>query len=216
MNAFHALLGAAVLIANGGAAVDGLILRRAEERFWRLSGAGLAALALQLATGFFVLTSTSSELGFAHFLLPAGALAAILYARSRTGDNRLRLAALAALVAFVASGVAFATGLSAGEGSEAAHADHAHLVDAAYRFADSPEAMPMGQVPCYCGCGAMGHENLRDCFRDDHAVNCNVCLDEAHDVERMVAKGRTVGEIRQAIDRAYGDKGPPTPTRWED
>ena len=26
------------------------------------------------------------------------------------------------------------------------------------------------QLPCFCGCEAVGHENLLDCFVDEHAV----------------------------------------------
>lgn len=26
------------------------------------------------------------------------------------------------------------------------------------------------QIPCFCGCEAVGHENLLDCFVDKHAV----------------------------------------------
>ncbi len=28
----------------------------------------------------------------------------------------------------------------------------------------------LAQIPCFCGCEAVGHENLLDCFVDDHGV----------------------------------------------
>jgi hypothetical protein len=38
-----------------------------------------------------------------------------------------------------------------------------------YRIAkEIPEVL--AQIPCFCGCEALGHENLLDCFVDRHAV----------------------------------------------
>ncbi|HLF41290.1 MAG TPA: hypothetical protein VI854_07430 [Acidimicrobiia bacterium] len=111
---FHALVGVAVLVTNGGAAVCGLVPRWDEEQFWRLSGAGLATLGLQVASGFFALTSTTAELGVVHFVLPLAALAGIVLARSSDSDRRARVAAVAALGAFVAASAALVTGLSGG------------------------------------------------------------------------------------------------------
>ena len=28
----------------------------------------------------------------------------------------------------------------------------------------------LAQIPCFCGCDAVGHENLLDCFIDEHGV----------------------------------------------
>jgi hypothetical protein len=28
----------------------------------------------------------------------------------------------------------------------------------------------LAQIPCFCGCEAVGHESLLDCFVDEHAV----------------------------------------------
>ena len=28
----------------------------------------------------------------------------------------------------------------------------------------------LAQLPCFCGCEAVGHDNLLDCFVDDHGV----------------------------------------------
>jgi hypothetical protein len=38
-----------------------------------------------------------------------------------------------------------------------------------YRVArEIPEIL--AQIPCFCGCEAVGHESLLDCFVDEHAV----------------------------------------------
>lgn len=38
-----------------------------------------------------------------------------------------------------------------------------------YRIAkEIPEVL--AQIPCFCGCEALGHENLLDCFVDRHAI----------------------------------------------
>jgi Protein of unknown function with PCYCGC motif len=38
-----------------------------------------------------------------------------------------------------------------------------------YRIAkEIPEIL--AQLPCFCGCEAFGHENLLDCFVDEHGV----------------------------------------------
>jgi hypothetical protein len=40
------------------------------------------------------------------------------------------------------------------------------VVQEAYRFAiANPEVL--SQIPCYCGCGAMGHESDLDCFIEE-------------------------------------------------
>ena len=42
-------------------------------------------------------------------------------------------------------------------------------VQDAYRFAFANKEL-LEQVPCYCGCVAMGHESNYDCYVDDHAL----------------------------------------------
>src|SRR5512135_1649452 len=57
----------------------------------------------------------------------------------------------------------------------------------AYQFAvANPETMK--QIPCYCGCGAMGHTSNYSCYVqrvetsgsvtfDAHALGCSICVD---------------------------------------
>ena len=59
-------------------------------------------------------------------------------------------------------------------------------VRAAYQFAvTNPDALK--NVPCYCGCGAMGHTSNLSCYIkdgkadgqvvfDEHALGCSLCV----------------------------------------
>lgn len=93
----------------------------------------------------------------------------------------------------------------------------------AYRFAAAnPEATK--NVPCFCGCGPLGHANNYDCYIrditadgkiifDDHALGCTICVDITQDVLRMTGEGRAPPQIRQAIINAYSRYGPSNQTR---
>lgn len=93
----------------------------------------------------------------------------------------------------------------------------------AYRFALA-NAQALETVPCYCGCGSMGHTNNLDCFLqndskeggapifDQHAAGCGICVDIAQDVKRMTAEGQSPSAIRQYVDATYGSFGPATDT----
>ncbi|RFU63753.1 PCYCGC motif-containing (lipo)protein [Peribacillus glennii] len=81
------------------------------------------------------------------------------------------------------------------------------------------------KIPCYCGCGEeAGHKNNYDCFVfenkkdgkvvwDDHGTKCGVCLQIAAQSVIDLQNGKSVKEIRDAIDKKY-EKGfaKPTPT----
>lgn len=92
-------------------------------------------------------------------------------------------------------------------------------VVAAYEFVDR-HAELVSHIPCYCGCGkSLGHGSLRDCYlkRDGsgyeaHASVCYVCLEEAGDIEQLVAAGEGLSAIRAWIDKEYSRFGPPTST----
>jgi hypothetical protein len=95
-------------------------------------------------------------------------------------------------------------------------------VQDAYRFAiANPEAMT--KIPCYCGCGNMGHENARDCFIkdvlpngaiefDNHAAGCGICVDITHDVMRLTRQGQPLKTIRAYVDTQYRQFAAPTNT----
>jgi hypothetical protein len=92
----------------------------------------------------------------------------------------------------------------------------------AYQFAvANPHALET--VPCYCGCGAMGHKSNLMCFVsevntdgtvkfDSHAAGCGICVDIAQDVMRLMNEGRTPKEIRTYVDATYSSFGPSTDT----
>lgn len=59
-------------------------------------------------------------------------------------------------------------------------------------------------IYCYCGCERnMGHYSLLDCYKSDHAAGCDVCLSEGALVYRMHKEGKTLDQIRSAVDAAY-------------
>lgn len=88
----------------------------------------------------------------------------------------------------------------------------------AYQFAvANPE--PLKNVPCFCGCGAVGHKSNYDCFIQDapangkiifdqHALGCSICVDIARDVLRMTREGRAPPAIHTAIVNTYSRFGP--------
>lgn len=76
------------------------------------------------------------------------------------------------------------------------------------------------QVTCYCGCESFAdHAGLSDCFVDPvtsdwdlHAAGCGVCLDEAAEVRRLLARGHEPGEIAEVIDAQFGPAASPAAT----
>ena len=91
-------------------------------------------------------------------------------------------------------------------------------VQEAYRFAAAnPEVLT--QIPCYCGCGAMGHTSNYACYvsgaNDDgslafdaHALGCSICVDITQDTMRLLQDGKSVPEIRAYVDQTYAQYGP--------
>lgn len=89
----------------------------------------------------------------------------------------------------------------------------------AYQFAvANPDALR--NVPCYCGCGAMGHTSNYSCYVkeskadgtvvvDGHALGCSLCVDITQDVMRSTHDGRAPPEIRASIVSTYSQFGPP-------
>ena len=89
----------------------------------------------------------------------------------------------------------------------------------AYQFAvANPSALQ--NVPCYCGCGAMGHTSNYSCYVknvnadgkvvfDQHALGCSLCVDIAQDVMRLTKEGKSPGDIHASIVSTYSQFGPP-------
>lgn len=88
----------------------------------------------------------------------------------------------------------------------------------AYQFAAAnPEVFK--QIPCYCGCGAMGHTSNYVCYvsnvddqgkvnYDTHALGCSICVDITQDTMRLLDDGKAVQEIKSYIDQNYSQYGP--------
>ena len=91
-------------------------------------------------------------------------------------------------------------------------------VQEAYQFnVANPEIMK--EIPCYCGCGNIGHSSNYDCYVsdvddagnisfDNHALGCSICVDITQDVMRLLEDGKSPGEARASIDATYSKYGP--------
>lgn len=92
------------------------------------------------------------------------------------------------------------------------------VVSEAYRFAvANPEVLT--KLPCYCGCGEMGHTSNYACYVagentddtpvfDNHALGCSICVDITQDAMRMLDEGVSLSEIRAYVDQTYSKFGP--------
>lgn len=90
-------------------------------------------------------------------------------------------------------------------------------VQQAYQFAISNPDL-MKHIPCYCGCGDIGHTSNYSCYVsgvddkgsitfDNHALGCSICVEITQAVMRMTGAGKSPGEIRLAIDNTYSKYG---------
>jgi hypothetical protein len=96
-----------------------------------------------------------------------------------------------------------------------------HRTQTAYAFALArPDILRW--LPCYCGCGAMGHLSNLDCFVkpadgdsvvfEEHGSYCDVCADIALGAQDMLGRGMTLAQMRAAIDSEFGGLAPGTDT----
>jgi hypothetical protein len=91
-------------------------------------------------------------------------------------------------------------------------------VQTAYQFAvANPDIMK--NIPCYCGCGNVGHTSNYSCYVssvddkgkiafDSHALGCSICVDITQDVMRMLKDGKSPQDIRAYVDTTYSKYGP--------
>jgi hypothetical protein len=57
---------------------------------------------------------------------------------------------------------------------------------------------------CHCDCSRhSGHRSLLTCFQDDHGAACEVCLTEAALAYQMTQDGKSLKQIRAAVDGLY-------------
>jgi uncharacterized protein with PCYCGC motif len=90
-------------------------------------------------------------------------------------------------------------------------------VQTAYQFAmANPDIMK--DIPCYCGCGNIGHTSNYSCYVagtddkgnirfDNHALGCSICVDITQDVIRMLKDGKSSQDARAYIDSTYSNYG---------
>ena len=90
-------------------------------------------------------------------------------------------------------------------------------VQTAYQFnAANPDIME--DIPCYCGCGDIGHTSNYSCYVsgvddkgkiafDNHALGCSICVDITQDVMRMLRDGKSPQDARAYIDATYSKYG---------
>jgi hypothetical protein len=91
-------------------------------------------------------------------------------------------------------------------------------VQEAYQFnTANPDIMQ--DIPCYCGCGDIGHTSNYDCYVsevdtsgkiifDNHALGCSICVDITQDVMRMLRAGKSPQDARAYVDATYSKYGP--------
>ena len=91
-------------------------------------------------------------------------------------------------------------------------------VQTAYQFnVANPDVMK--DIPCYCGCGNIGHTSNYDCYVssvddqgniafDNHALGCSICVDITQDVMRMLRDGKSPQDARAYVDATYSKYGP--------
>lgn len=91
-------------------------------------------------------------------------------------------------------------------------------VQTAYQFsAANPDIMK--DIPCYCGCGNIGHTSNYACYVshvddkgnitfDNHALGCSICVDITQDVMRMLREGKSPQDARAYVDSTYAKYGP--------
>jgi hypothetical protein len=61
-------------------------------------------------------------------------------------------------------------------------------------------------VYCACHCDkSMNHRSLLSCFESRQAIGCLACREEAELVARMAGEGKSLEEIRIAVDKEFAD-----------
>jgi len=66
-------------------------------------------------------------------------------------------------------------------------------------------AATLDGVYCHCDCSKhAGHRSLLTCFEGEHGAYCDICMGEAMMAQGMMQQGRSLEEIRTAIDRQFG------------
>lgn len=79
----------------------------------------------------------------------------------------------------------------------------------AYAIAkEIPETLE--KIGCFCPCYRSGHANLLDCYKDEHASRCRICLEEALAAGDLSAQGVAEDEICETVNERFRPKAGPT------
>jgi len=92
----------------------------------------------------------------------------------------------------------------------------------AYAFA-AANADQLRYIPCYCGCGSLGHDSVKSCFiagkkangqpeYNVHGSGCEICVNVVMDAKKEIEAGTPLKEVRQQIEQKYGQQLSPTNT----
>jgi hypothetical protein len=66
-------------------------------------------------------------------------------------------------------------------------------------------AATLDGVYCHCDCSKhAGHRSLLSCFEGEHGAYCDICMGEAMLASGMAKQGKSLTDIRAAIDRQFG------------
>jgi hypothetical protein len=91
------------------------------------------------------------------------------------------------------------------------------VVQQSYQFAAANPDVLKG-IPCYCGCGHIGHTSNYSCYVqntdangkltfDNHALGCSLCVNITQDAMRLLKEGKTVPQIKAYVDTTYSKYG---------
>ena len=62
----------------------------------------------------------------------------------------------------------------------------------------------LDSIYCYCNCKkTIGHKSLLSCFADKHAVNCDICQDQAFYAVSRFEAGDGIAQVRFAVDKKF-------------
>ena len=87
--------------------------------------------------------------------------------------------------------------------SPASYAGYDRIV----RAYEAAQEMPgvLDGLYCHCDCRHhFNHRSLLTCFQSEHGASCDICLDEAWMAAQMHRQGKSLAEIRQAVDAQFG------------
>ena len=137
--------------------------------------------------------------------------------RERHALNRRSFLAAAAAIALLPAREALAAALPRAEGKE--HPEPREGITGENVLSDPKfrkrvaEAYDMArEIPqvfdglhCYCEChaGKWGHRSLLSCFESRQADGCHGCLEEARLAYRLHKDGKSLAEIRAAVDEEF-------------